>query len=139
MKNIFEYQKKYSLSEITKILGDELRKQLKKFNGFSNFKVLAISNKIIVRGEDELSAEIYFHDSSTVGDFNTIDIKIINTKSQISNNFLRIKLNDIKYGFREDLKGGHFWTHTNEWYAYVPDFNIILNDIDDYLRIIGVI
>ena len=46
MKNIFEYQKKYSLSEITKILGDELRKHLKKYNGFSNFKVLTISNKI---------------------------------------------------------------------------------------------
>ena len=139
MKNIFEYQKKYSLSEITKILGDELRKHLKNFNGFSNFKVLTISNKIIVRGEDELNAEIYFHDSSTVGDYNAIDIKIINTKSQISNNFLRIKLNDKKYGFREDLKGGHFWIDNNEWYAYVPDFNIILNDIDDYLRIIGVI
>jgi len=130
MKNIFEYQKKYSLSEITRILGDELKS--------INYKVLAIGNKIIVKG-DELSAEIYFNSSGAISDYNVIDIKIINTKSQISNNFLRIPLTDRKYGFREDLKGGHFWTHTNEWYAYVPDFNIILKDIDDYLRLIGVI
>jgi len=129
---LFEYRKKYTLHEITEILGSEIRKA-------TGAKILIIGNKIVVKGEGELNAEIYF-DSTEASTYCLIRIKIINTKSQVTNNQLKIDMRDKKYGVgRADLKGGYFWTYDNTWYGHVPDFNIIIKEIKETLEFLDVI
>jgi len=129
---------KYSLEEVTKILGNSLTTSLKKA------KVLTISNKIIVKGKAKVNAELYFDTYGTHGDYTVIRIKIVETQTQKSENTLVIHITDKKYRpstfTRTDLnKAGHFWTHDNSFYGYVPNFTLILKDIKDYLEIMEVI
>lgn len=134
MKNLFEYKKKYSLPEITRILGKSIS------NTSKDIEVLTIDRKIHIKSKKnpDLNVEIFFDTNGTHGDYSIVDLKVINTNSQISNNRLRILFTDKKYGYREDLKGGYFWTTNDEFYAYVPDFNLIVSEIGDYLKFLGI-
>jgi len=130
--NLFDYQTKYTLTEVTEIFGNALKKALG-----NKAKVLIILKKIIVKGDD-LNAEIYF-DNTESSTYSLIRIKVIHTKSQVTSNFMTIHMDDKKYGSRSDIKGGYFWVYDSKWYAYVPDFNKIIKDIKDYLEFVEVI
>ncbi len=134
MKNLFEYRKKYSLPEITRILGDAISKTSK------GIEVLIIDRKIHIKSKKnpDLNVEVFFDTNGTHGDYSIVDLRVINTNSQVSSNHLRILFTNRKYGYREDLRGGHFWATDNEFYAYVPDFNLVVSEIGDYLKFLGI-
>ena len=131
MKPLFDIKKKYTLIEVTEILGNALFEIL-------SAQLLIVGKKIIVKGYSALNAEIFFNNSES-STYKYIVIKIINTKNQTSENYLTIDMSDKKYGSNPNLSGGYFWTAYSEWYSYVPDFDLILKDIKDSLEFLEVI
>jgi hypothetical protein len=131
--NLYEYRKKYTLPEITEILGLAIKSVCKK-----GIDVLIIDKKIFIRKNGfDLNVEIHFDTSGTHGNYTTVDLKVINTLTQVSGNHLRINTTDKKYGSRSDLKGGYYWATDSEFYAYVPDFRIVLDEINEFLKFLG--
>ena len=121
-KQLYDNHCKYTPEEITKILGDSLSTIFE-----SDAEVLTISRKIYVKGlrhipalphphiivvDTDLNAEIHFDTGGTADYYEVLDVKVINTKNQVTQNHLRIYLTDRKYNpknQRPDLqKAGYF-------------------------------
>lgn len=137
MRNIFDYNTKYSLENVTNIFGNGIIQSLK--NSRKN-KVLVIGRKILIKS-DKLNSEIWLDTSGIHDNYDTIRIKVIETSTQNSTNTLSIRITDKKYGEspRKEVPGGHFWAYDHQFYMYVPDFNLIIKDIIDYLEFVEVI
>ena len=137
MKNLFEYRTKYTLEEVTNTLGLAIKNSLKEFKTCKFVKVMVIGRKILVKG-NRLNAEIWLDTNGVHDNYEVIRVKIVETQTQKSENHVVVRLNDKKYGYREDLKGAHYWGNSQTFYAYVPDFNLIVKDITEYLEFIEI-
>lgn len=134
---LYTKDRKYSQEEIADILYKAILNRVKVDAS------MLIGRKIVLKNKkNNLSAEIYFDTATTSGIYSTIRIKIINSATQTQENIATIRIDDVKYGnppIKAKLpNSGHYWEYDKSFYGYVPDFNLILNDIAEYLNLMSI-
>jgi len=137
---LFAKGTKYTLSQVDSIIYNALIKRFK-----VDATMLAGRKMVFKNKKNSLTAEIYLDTVGVSGEYAGLRIQIINSATQEKGNSSLIKLSDIKYGdvpnhYKGNInKGGYYWDYDKEFYAYVPDFNLILDDVEQYLAMMDVV
>lgn len=131
---------KYTLSEVDNKIYNALIKRFK-----VDATMLAGRKMVFKNKKNNLTAEIYLDTIGVSGEYEGLRIQIINSSTQEKGNSVVIKLTDIKYGdvpahYKGNInRGGYYWNYDKEFYAYVPDFNKILDDVEQFLAMMDVV
>ena len=130
---------KLSLYEAVEHIASEFERN-KQFK-MSKSVVRPFNNKIIFKNENltkkGLIVEIKLHEAHTVGEFDTLIVTFHNVETQKSSMTSSFSLTLPKYRTSNegitDLRGGFYWTYTKSFYNYISDFQLVINDIVNYI------
>ena len=138
MKNLTR-DTKLSLYEAVEHIASEFERN-KQFK-MSQSVVRPFNNKLVFKNENltkkGLIVEIKLHDVGCSEHYNTLIVSFHNVETQTTSMTTSFSLMKPKYRTsnegRADLAGGYYWSHDKSFYNYVPDFQLMINDIVDYI------
>lgn len=134
----FTYKEKYTKEEV-------MFKIYESINGIAD-RDLLIGTKIILKNNtNNLNAEIYLDTAGTSGNYRMLRTKIVNNLTQVQTNIGSIDICSPKFINSAVLKQwdnktiGYYWDYDRTFYGTIPNFNMIVAELFEYLKIMDII